>query len=118
MAISERLAALWAQMGQAYTADYYFFIDVVGSCNLRCPSCAVGNMPAIPKGLMSLEYYEKILEKIKLERPNEKCFIDLYNWGEAVIHLACLKSSSSQSKLVIALGFLLISMCSREWRRS
>jgi MoaA/NifB/PqqE/SkfB family radical SAM enzyme len=69
------------------SADFYYFIDIVGTCNLRCPSCAVGNYTELPpKGLMSLETYRAILEKIAREHPQERIFIDLYNWGEPGLH--------------------------------
>jgi hypothetical protein len=69
------------------TADFYYLIDIVGSCNLKCPSCPVGNYEEQPtKGLMSLEKYSRIIEKISKEHPDEKIFIDLYNWGEPGIH--------------------------------
>lgn len=66
-------------------ADFYYFIDVVGTCNLRYPSCAVGNYPT-PKGRMSLETYQAILDKISREHHDEKIFIDLFNWGEPGLH--------------------------------
>jgi hypothetical protein len=72
---------------QRQTADFYYLIDVVGTCNLRCPSCPVGNYPdASPKGLMSIGKYEAILEKIAREHPGERVFVDLFNWGEPGLH--------------------------------
>lgn len=72
---------------QRQTADFYYLIDVVGSCNLRCPSCPIGNYPIHgPKGIMSIETYGLILEKIAWEHPAERIFIDLYNWGEPSLH--------------------------------
>jgi MoaA/NifB/PqqE/SkfB family radical SAM enzyme len=35
---------------------------------------------------MSVETYEQILSKIEREHPGEKVSIDLYNWGEPVLH--------------------------------
>ena len=68
-------------------ADFYYYIDIVGSCNLRCPSCPVGNYAAqMPKGLMRLDKYKQIVEKIIAEHPGERIFIDLYNWGEPILH--------------------------------
>ena len=72
---------------QKQTADFYYLIDIVGTCNLRCPSCPVGNYAeASPKGLMSFDMYQAILQKISLEHPGENVFIDLYNWGEPGLH--------------------------------
>ncbi len=72
---------------QRQTADFYYLIDVVGTCNLRCPSCPVGNYAQAPaKGLMSVDKYQEVLDKITREHPREKIFIDLYNWGEPGLH--------------------------------
>lgn len=75
------------ELQRRQTADFYYLIDIVGTCNLKCPSCPVGNYEEQPsKGLMSLEDYRLILEKIRNEHHGEKLFIDLYNWGEPGIH--------------------------------
>lgn len=69
------------------SSDYYFSIDVVGACSVKCPSCPVGNAEtAMPKGLMSVETFTDILEKISREHKGEKVAIELYNWGESVLH--------------------------------
>ena len=69
-------------------ADRYYFIDILGTCNLRCPSCAVGNMPALfAKGHMPTDRFASILNKIVGDTPNDATlFIDLYNWGEPLLH--------------------------------
>ena len=75
------------ELQQRQTADFYYLIDVVGTCNLRCPSCPVGNYEVLPpQGLMSIEMYCAILDKISREHPGERIFIDLYNWGEPSLH--------------------------------
>jgi MoaA/NifB/PqqE/SkfB family radical SAM enzyme len=68
-------------------ADFYYLVDVVGTCNLRCPSCPVGNYEDQPaKGLMDFGYFEKLVLKAESEHPNERLFFDLYNWGERALH--------------------------------
>ena len=65
-------------------------IDISGTCNLRCPSCPVGNHAQQGYGLkrksgfMDVQMFEDILTKISLEdsEPN----IQLYNWGEPLLH--------------------------------
>lgn len=39
---------------------FHYFIDVVGGCNLRCPSCPVGNSPEADhsKGLMDVQLFK------------------------------------------------------------
>lgn len=80
----------------AQTADHYYFIDIVGTCNLRCPSCPVGNVVSdAPKGFMSLDHLRRVLAKIAADQgPGKRLFIDLYNWGEPTLHpdlAACVR---------------------------
>lgn len=68
-----------------------FLIDVTGTCNLRCPSCPVGNFKEKlneqrVKGFMPLDYFYRVIEKIKKECPTPPPSIHLYNWGESLIH--------------------------------
>ncbi|MDM8568421.1 hypothetical protein QUF50_02680 [Thiotrichales bacterium HSG1] len=71
-----------------------YFIDIVGACNLRCPSCPVGNFQSNdfvnqsrPKGFMQLSLFEDILDKIKREdNEHEYVVIGVYNWGEPLLH--------------------------------
>lgn len=65
-----------------------FFIDVFSHCNLRCPSCLVGNKfgnpSEWPKGLMSPETLDRILEKAKRECVVQ--WVSLFNWTEPLLH--------------------------------
>jgi MoaA/NifB/PqqE/SkfB family radical SAM enzyme len=79
---------------QAKNALHYL-IDIVGTCNLRCPSCPVGNFKASDflektrdKGFMDIELFRKIIDKIinESQRYGEDFSILLYNWGEAMLH--------------------------------
>lgn len=65
---------------------YVYAIDIVGGCNLRCPTCPVANQPSMPKGLMSIELFRKILKKISVERANVPIDIWLFNWTEPLLH--------------------------------
>jgi MoaA/NifB/PqqE/SkfB family radical SAM enzyme len=67
-------------------ARFFFNIDVIGTCNLECPSCPVGNSLEVrnPKGAMSPELLRQIMEKAASE-----CEIDgvgLFNWTEPLLH--------------------------------
>lgn len=64
---------------------YVYAIDIVGGCNLRCPTCPVGQQ-ALPKGLMTLEMFQKILAKIKTETVDTHADIWLFNWTEPMLH--------------------------------
>ena len=67
---------------------YIYAIDVAGTCNLRCPTCPVGNMAELKraKGLMPLTQFEQILDKIASDRPGLRPIIHLFNWGEPLLH--------------------------------
>ncbi|HBH54253.1 MAG TPA: radical SAM protein [Planctomycetaceae bacterium] len=60
-------------------------VDIVGMCNLRCPSCPVGNMgPVNPSGLMSEELFHRIVEKAVTDFGIES--VVLFNWTESLLH--------------------------------
>lgn len=65
---------------------YFYTIDVVGSCNLRCPSCA-HSMDDInnPKGFMPLDDFIKVTEKM-INEVDLVSHISLYSWGEPFLH--------------------------------
>lgn len=78
-----------------------FLIDVSGACNLRCPSCPVGNMKAADfsekgarsKGFMKFPEFEKIINKIVSESKQYGYIPDVhfYNWGEPLINPDIIK---------------------------
>lgn len=65
---------------------YIYVIDVVGTCNLRCPTCPVGNTEARALGFMDMDLFDKVLAKIVRESPSPNAQINLYNWGEPLLH--------------------------------
>lgn len=65
---------------------FYLNIDVVGNCNLKCPSCPVGNWGEFsqPQKSMSTGLLSRILDKAK-----EECVVSgvgLFNWTEPLLH--------------------------------
>lgn len=66
--------------------EYFFYIDIVGICNLRCPSCPNGNSPGVNHltKSMPLELFEKIVEKGRSEC--RMTGVGLYNWAEPMLH--------------------------------
>ena len=47
-----------------------YSVDIVGNCNLRCPSCPVGNIDlkhTRPKGFILKELFYEIADKIARE---------------------------------------------------
>jgi MoaA/NifB/PqqE/SkfB family radical SAM enzyme len=66
--------------------SFSFDIDVVGACNLRCPSCPQGNVKdyRLPHGQMEPELLRRIVAKAKSE-----CLvtgIQLFFWAEPLLH--------------------------------
>ncbi len=84
---------------------YIFVIDIVGTCNLRCPTCPVGNSPERPRGFMDLALFRRIIAKIRRESPVPHPQINLYNWGEPLLHpelpriIAILRQAGMRSYL-------------------
>lgn len=70
------------------TEGYSFVIDIVGTCNLRCPTCPVGNSTrgGRPIGFMEYGLFERIVEKVRAESPVPDPRISLFNWGEPLLH--------------------------------
>ncbi|MCR4376857.1 MAG: radical SAM protein [Rhodospirillales bacterium] len=70
-------------------SDYcesFYTIDVVGTCNLVCPSCAHSiNGEKYPRGMMSFENFTRVLDKIKRES-EVVTHVSLYSWGEPFLH--------------------------------
>ena len=67
---------------------YIFYIDVFSYCNLRCPTCVVGNkygdIKAWPRALMGPELLGRILDKALSECEIQQ--VGLYNWTEPLLH--------------------------------
>ncbi len=73
---------------QASTKKTFAYnIDVIEGCNLRCPSCPVGNSreAARPKGRMSVAMFDAIMDKVVCETPNVQ-YISLFSWTEPLLH--------------------------------
>jgi wyosine [tRNA(Phe)-imidazoG37] synthetase (radical SAM superfamily) len=66
--------------------QFNFFIDIVGTCNLRCPSCPIGNMSDVvnDRGLMSPDLLKRILDKATNECSVTN--VGLFNWTEPFLH--------------------------------
>ena len=72
---------------------FTYWVDIVGACNLRCPSCPRGNFTpndvvlAPPDaGLMKFDLFKDILRKIKDDGPSLNPQVHLYSWGEPLLH--------------------------------
>lgn len=67
---------------------YIFVIDVAGTCNLRCPTCPVGNTELGDRGLgfMAFDMFDEIVAKIERESPCAHPQVNLFNWGEPLLH--------------------------------
>jgi MoaA/NifB/PqqE/SkfB family radical SAM enzyme len=70
------------------SGTYVYAVDVVGTCNLRCPTCPVGNFADArrERGFMPLATFERVLAKIVRERVADKPEVWLFSWGEPLLH--------------------------------
>ncbi len=66
--------------------EFVFDIDVVGICNLRCPSCPQGNVTGyrLPHGNMEPELLKRIVDKAQAECKVRQ--INLFAWAEPLLH--------------------------------
>jgi MoaA/NifB/PqqE/SkfB family radical SAM enzyme len=64
----------------------YYTIDILGSCNLKCPSCPHSIIETeVPKGSMTIETFKSVFDKIMTDTPSIS-HISLYSWGEPFLH--------------------------------
>ena len=65
------------------------FIDIVGSCNLRCAMCPHGNLEGIgasrTMGVMPPRLFERIIRHLRDSGILGE-YVNLYNWGEPMLH--------------------------------
>jgi MoaA/NifB/PqqE/SkfB family radical SAM enzyme len=68
--------------------DLFYTVDVMGTCNLKCLSCAHGaGGEKYSQGQMSLATYQQVIDKIISE--NEVVtHVSLYSWGEPFLNPA------------------------------
>ena len=68
------------------------YIDIVGACNLSCPSCPMGNSENLNfKKAMQIEMFREIVEK-----PNAKAFGRFFSTNG--LSLWCIRRSASSSR--------------------
>lgn len=65
-------------------ASIRFYVDIVSSCNLRCPSCQRGQLSSSSNGVMDIELFTRIIQKIEQEYPG--AVVCLFNWTEPFLH--------------------------------
>jgi MoaA/NifB/PqqE/SkfB family radical SAM enzyme len=85
---------------------FNYQIDVAGMCNLHCISCPRGNWPNHRhSGFMSVENYEKLMNKIIAEDPWTG-LVTLYNWGEPLLNpsLPDIIKVSHRNRLLVAIS--------------
>ena len=64
----------------------YYTVDILGSCNLSCPSCPHSILDTeVPKGSMKLDTFKEVFDKIIKDSPNVS-HLSLYSWGEPLLH--------------------------------
>lgn len=93
---------------------FFYNIEVFGKCNLKCPSCPVGNSIGTSRPnekYMSIQLFKDIIKKIKRETPVISA-VGLYNWSEPLLHphidelIKVLKENDIYSKISSNFNFI------------
>jgi radical SAM protein with 4Fe4S-binding SPASM domain len=80
-----------------------YFIDPINVCNLRCPLCPTGRgVLARPRGRMSRADLERIVNEIAPYAYR----VELYNWGEPLLHpdIFEMVEYASRKKIMVGLS--------------
>jgi radical SAM protein with 4Fe4S-binding SPASM domain len=80
-----------------------YFIDPLNVCNLRCPLCPTGRGElARPAGRMPLQTLQQIIDEIAPYAYR----VELYNWGESLLHpeIFDMIEYASQRRLAVGLS--------------
>jgi len=66
--------------------DLFYTIDIVGTCNLKCPSCAwsISDITNV-KGTMSFDTFKSVTKKM-IEETELVTHVSFYSWGEPFLH--------------------------------
>lgn len=76
-------AQRWLRCDQVMGMPAYYFIDPINICNLRCPLCPTGRgILARPRGRMTVADLKRIVDEIAPYAYR----VELYNWGEPLLH--------------------------------
>lgn len=66
--------------------DLFYTVDVMGTCNLKCLSCAHGTeTDKVQRGQMALSTFKQVIEKI-VDENDLVTHVSLYSWGEPFLH--------------------------------
>lgn len=78
-----------AAVSPGWPLPAWYYVDIGNVCNLRCPYCSTGNgrTPESEKGLMTLETFDRVVERIE----KHARFVCLFNWGEPFVHKHLLR---------------------------
>jgi radical SAM protein with 4Fe4S-binding SPASM domain len=76
-------AQRWLHQEQVTSMPINYFIDPINICNLRCPLCPTGRgLLARPPGRLAVADLKRIIDEIAPYAYR----IELYNWGEPLLH--------------------------------
>ncbi len=81
--LSRSLAERTVRRTRVSAWPYRLVVDVTNACNLRCPHCPTGKqVQGRPKGFIDEQRFEQILDQLG----GQALIIDLFNWGEPLLH--------------------------------
>lgn len=80
-----------------------YFIDPINVCNLRCPLCPTGlGVLARPRGRMGVADFSRVVDEIAPYAYR----VELYNWGEPLLHpdISAMIEYASQRRITVGLS--------------
>lgn len=93
----------WLHTSRVTGMPTSYFIDPINICNLRCPLCPTGRgILARPRGQLALDSLKKIVDEIAPYAYR----VELYNWGEPLLHPDIFEiiEYSSQHRITVGLS--------------
>ncbi len=93
----------WLRRDRVIGMPAKYFIDPINVCNLRCPLCPTGRgVLARPRGRMALADLQRIVNEIAPYAYR----VELYNWGEPLLHpdIFDMIEYASQRRIMIGLS--------------
>ena len=91
----------WLRRDRLIGMPPHYFIDPINICNLRCPLCPTGcGVLARPRGRMALDDLKRIVDEIAPYAYR----VELYNWGEPLLHPQIFEMIEYVSQRRIAVG--------------
>jgi len=65
---------------------HIFFVEPTNICDLKCEMCPTNREMKRPKGHMKISTFKSIVDYIAESHPDDMCVINMWGWGEPLLH--------------------------------